>query len=507
MKVQVLLYLPVGSATCDSRMSSTLANISYNSIAKVLTMAVQVVISTILARNLGANDYGVVGVAMIVIGFLGRFDDMGMTAALVQRRTVDERVLETAQALNLILAGILFLSAQIAAPFTATVFKSQAVPLVVRVLALSFLISVVGFLPTALLTRDMQFAKLRAPSVVGTLVRGIVAVSLALTGGKYWSLVAGTLAGGFTTAVLLRVFRHVKAHRHIHRDIARELLRYGLPLWGSGVLTFIVFNVDNLVIGSFMGTSALGFYTVAITWSTFACSALYETVHSVLFPRFSQIQLDQVRLAQTYFRSLQAVIFVAVMANATLFAVADGFLFTVLGKGSPRWLPSLHPLQILCVYGALRASMEPVGPVLMALGRSKLLLWANLIPASLELCLLPFAVLKWGLPGAASVVCGAYSLQWIVYGPFLKRHLKIGPSSLLKAAVPAVVAAILGILASDAIPFDNPLSWQSIVLRSAAVCIVYLVVHEALTRGAMLTEANLVVQRFKRRTTTHARTE
>jgi PST family polysaccharide transporter len=70
-------------------MPSTLANIGYNSIAKVLTMAVGVATSAILARNLGADDYGVVGIAMIVIGFLGRFSDIGMSAALVQRPRID----------------------------------------------------------------------------------------------------------------------------------------------------------------------------------------------------------------------------------------------------------------------------------------------------------------------------------------------------------------------------------------------------------------------------------
>ena len=132
-------------------MPSTLANIGYNSIAKVLTMAVGVATSAILARNLGADDYGVVGIAMIVIGFLGRFSDIGMTAALVQRPRIDERVLETAQTLNLILAAVLFACALAAAPFVAVVFKNYAVPQVVSVLACSLLISAIGFLPSALL--------------------------------------------------------------------------------------------------------------------------------------------------------------------------------------------------------------------------------------------------------------------------------------------------------------------------------------------------------------------
>jgi O-antigen/teichoic acid export membrane protein len=483
-------------------MSTTLANIGYNAIAKVMTMAVTMVTSAILARNLSASDFGVVGIAMSVIGLFQRFSDIGINSSLIQRRALDKKVLETAQTLNLILVGALFLCALIFGPFTGSAFKSPAVPRVISVLAFGLLISTFGFLPSALLAREMKFAKLRVPSVGGTLVRGLVAVGCALAGWSYWSLVAGNLAGSFAMAVLLRIVRPVKAKLRVYRDNAKQLLLFGLPLWGSGLLVFAVFNLDNFVIGSVIGTTMLGYYTVAMTWSTFISGTLYETVHSVLFPRFSQIQLDRAYLTELYYRSLRVIMFISVMANAALFSVAGGFLVTILGKGTPRWLPSLGPLQILCVYGALRASIEPVGPVIMALGRTKLFLWANLIPALIEICFLPWIALKWGLRGVAGLVCVAYGLQWIVYGPFLKRELGMGPSKLLKLAIPVSLAAISGVLVSRTIQLNDPLSWGSILLRSGVVCVVFSIVHEVLTRGAFLAEIKIVAKAYMRGTHT-----
>jgi lipopolysaccharide exporter len=479
-------------------MSSTLANIGYNSIAKVVTMAVGVATSAILARNLGADDYGVAGIAMMVIGFLGRFNDIGMSAALVQRPSVDERVLETAQALNLILAAVLFACALIVAPVTVVIFKNHAVPQVVTVLASSLLFSAIGFLPSALLTREMRFAALRTPFVAGAVIRGIVSISCALSGWKYWSLVMGTLAGTITTALLLRVVRPVRVKWRLDRGIGLQLLHFGLPLWLSGMLVFLVFNIDNFVIGSVMGATQLGFYTVALTWATFGCSTVYETVHSVLFPRFSQVQHSRAELAAMYFRSLRAVMFVTVMANAILFAVADGFLVTILGKGNPRWLPALYPLQILCIYGAIRASMEPVGNVIMALGRPKLLLRAVLLPVLLELCFLPLLAIKWGLPAVAWLVCGAYTVQWAVYGPFLKRELGVEPGRILKTAIPVSIAAVSAVLTARTIRLPDPLSWASLALRSAAVCVIFIVVHELLTRGAILSEVKFIMNLWTR---------
>ena len=370
-------------------MASTVANIAYNSVAKLVTMGVGVVTSMILARKLGAEDYGVVGIAMMVIGFLSRFNDLGLTAAMVQRKKIDDELLQTAQTLNVLISVSLFVCALLAAPLTIPIFKNRAVPQVVAALAFSLVLSALGFLPTALLTREMQFVRLRMPLVTGSLVRGVVSVACALTGWKYWSLVFGNLAAVLTTSLLLRVIRPIKVKLSVRGALSRELLGFGIPILLSNLLAFTVLNIDNFVIGSFLGAAQLGYYAIAFTWSTYSCSTLSETVHSVLFPRFSQSQNNRTELAAMYCRSVRAVMFIAVMGNAALFAISDGFLVTVLGKGNPKWLPALQTLQVLCVYGAIRASVEPIGNVILALGQSKLLLRAVLFPIAIELCLLP----------------------------------------------------------------------------------------------------------------------
>jgi O-antigen/teichoic acid export membrane protein len=471
-----------------TRSDSTAANIRFNLIARAAVMLVQLGVTTILARTLSPHDYGVVGVAMILIGFLGRFDDFGMTAALVQRPALDVRSLATAQSLNAAIAVVLFLLAQAAAPFTADIFKNDAVPWVVRILGCTFLLSPVRLLPTALLTREMRFASLRGPAVAGALARGLVAVGLALIGARYWSLVVGMLAGAVTTALLLRVSFPVRAPWVLDRGIARELLHYGLPLSGSMLLMFIVYNTDNFFIGTLRSTNELGFYAVAINWSTFVCSTLSEVVQSVLFPRFSQLQSDRRELAIKYARSLRATAFVALLCNGALFACADGFLYTVLGGGTSRWMPSLLPLQILCVYGAVRAILDPAWSVIMAVGCSRLLLWANSLPAIIELSLMPFVVAKWGLPGAAVLMTTALNVQWLVYGRFLRRELAFAPTNILLTVLPSILAAVTAVAAARSIPLGSSLLWPGIILRGVVVCVAFSAVHELLSRGAMTVE-------------------
>jgi O-antigen/teichoic acid export membrane protein len=52
-----------------------------------------------------------------------------------------------------------------------------------------------------------------------------------------------------TSAILARNLG-AKVKWRLDRNIARQLVRFGLPLSLSGLLVFLVFNIDNFVIGS-----------------------------------------------------------------------------------------------------------------------------------------------------------------------------------------------------------------------------------------------------------------
>lgn len=469
-------------------MASTITNIGYNSIAKVLTLGIGIFTSAILARKLDSTDYGLVGVAMVVIGFLSQFSDPGITTALIQRKTLNQTLLETAHGLNLIFAVGMFIIALASAPLCAVLFDNPKVTPIVMVLSSTYLIGMVGFLPSVMLTREMSFGKLRLPSVSAALVRGLGGVALAMMGWKYWSLVYGSIAASVIRALLLRTMRPTPVKWRINRSAAMELLRFGTPVWLAGLISFGALNIDKFMIGSIRGAAQLGFYTVALTWATYGCSAINEIVHSVLFPRFSQMQGNRAELAVAYMRSLRAVAFLATMANACLFAVARSFLVVVLGKGDPKWLPALLPLQILCLYGVFRAGTEPVANVIVALGKPKLMLWSALIPIVLQASLLPIVAIKWGLPGICWLVAAAYCSQWVIYTPFISRELGIGPRALLGVLFPVGAAAAVAVIGAGALPLGQDTSWLAIFIKGSACALLFVATHELLTRGAMTSE-------------------
>jgi len=423
----------------ESLEKTALKNIGYNSVAKAIAFAFQGAANVILSQNLSAADYGIVGFATIFVTFLARFNDLGIQSAVVQRAEVDDETLYTAFTAKALLGLAVYLIAFLIAGFARYFFDNPSVVTVIRLLSLNFLINTFAFLPKVLLNRELNFKKISVSDLSMSFASSLIAVVMVLLGFKFWSIVAATVLSNMLGVLVLILFRPVGIKLCFKKGIARELVGFGGKVFLTGLVVFLVFNVDNFVVGSAAGSAALGYYALAFNWGAMICMVLSDVVHAVLFPTFAKMQGDLARIRKTYLQVLEGVGFLAVLVNLTLFLGAEDFLYWVLGKGTEKWFPALTTFRIMCCYGMIRAMLEPVSTAILALGKSELMLKANLLAACLELALLYPVVKSYGIQGAAILIALAYLSQYLVYWRAMKRTLSIDPRDLVAALTPVVV--------------------------------------------------------------------
>ena len=220
--------------------AKTFRNVIYNSLTRGATLVCVAVTSSVLARNLSASDFGVVGFATIVITFLLQFSDVGVSSAAIRRPTLDQRSLQTAFTLEIILSSCAFVAAFLVAPFAHHFFDHPATGNVIRVLALNFLISTIGFMPLVTLTREQNYRALVIPGIASAVARCILAVTLVLCGWKFWAVVVADVGAHMTGAVATQLMRKIGIRFQFDRTVALEYLRFGLPLLGSGLAIFLL---------------------------------------------------------------------------------------------------------------------------------------------------------------------------------------------------------------------------------------------------------------------------
>ena len=171
-----------------------ISGVVYNSSVKIATFVLRIGSSIILAQNLTASDYGVVGFAMVIIGFLSRVNDLGIGSAIIQKAEIDNKSLYTAFSLKLFLEILICIFCIILAPNARFFFDHPDIVTVIRVLAIIFFISSFSFLPEVILTRGLEYKKLSMANIFSATARSIISIGLVLSGFKYWSLVWAEIA-------------------------------------------------------------------------------------------------------------------------------------------------------------------------------------------------------------------------------------------------------------------------------------------------------------------------
>ena len=471
----------------------TVKNIGFNALSNIAKFFLSAGASIILAKRLSPSDYGVVGFAMIFINFLSRFSDLGITDAVIQRNQLDDRGLYTGYTTKFILGIVVFAVVFLLAPLAKLFFDNSAIENVIKVLSISFIISTFGFLPTCLLTRELNYKKLIIPQLSSAVVNSGLSIILALKGFSYWSIVLANIAGAVISVLVVNFIHPVKIKFKFDKILFREFMRFGGNLFLAGLIIFLNFNADNFVIGTVIGSIGLGLYAIAFNWGSMISGRLYEVVHSVLFPTFSRFQNDTKKLKESYLRVLEYITFIGVITNVTLLLCSQDFLYYVLGRGTVKWMPALMTFQIMLIYGIIRTFLEPIANVLLALGESKLLLKSNIITGAFELSLLYPVTKYYGIEGVAILVTLSYSLNYFILFPFLKKSIDLKYSDIWSFVKPTIISVVFIVALVSFTKGFMDASLFSFIQKLILSVIGYAVFYNAITEWKLLKETTSLI--------------
>ncbi len=361
----------------------------------------------VLAHLLDAEAFGLLALANIAIVFMEIFQRQGFGLALVQRSEIEPAHLDTAFWINIVMGILLTALGVSAAGFGAALFDSPELAPVIRWLSLSLLIGALSGTPQAILRRKMAFKSLAIRSLVGVTGGGVVGISMALSGCGVWSLVAQHLTAAAIGTVVLWSASGFRPGFNVSMRHFRDLFSFGVHILASEIVGVVSRSADRLLIGLFLGMTAVGYYEIALRLLTLMTQVLTQTVSTVAFATFSRLQhaTDQMRHAFcTATRMTSAIAFPAFLGMAVL---APELVHGLFGD---QWEPSIPVMRVLAFVGILQSIAFFNGSVLMACGKPQWRL--ALISLNALVNVIAFlVVVRWGiLAVAAAFVIRAYVL-------------------------------------------------------------------------------------------------
>ena len=367
-------------------------------VGQVSAQATAVAVGIILAHLLTPHEFGLAGMALVFSGIGVAFGDLALSAALIQRRELREVDRSTAFWTNVAAGSFIMLLGIALSPLVADFFGQPSVAPLFAATSVVFLLWALCSTQSALLTREMNFRPLEIRGMVAGFVSAAAAVLLALAGAGPWALVGETLVQAGTSLVLLWTFSSWRPKFVYSRESMRSLGSYSSKTLISQMLGYFVNNVDNLLVGRFLGSVALGLYSVSYSTMFLPVSRISQPLQQVLFSAFAKIQHEPKRLAEAWARGNQLISAVNVPAFLGMAVIAPEFVPVVLGQD---WDAAVPVLQLLSLAG-VGATLQTLNwSTMQAMGRPGVMLRFRLF--STPVTVVAFVIgLHWGIVGVAA---------------------------------------------------------------------------------------------------------
>jgi O-antigen/teichoic acid export membrane protein len=453
--------------------------------------ALSLATNIVLARLLAPSDFGLVGMAAVVIGFVEVFRDMGTAAAIIQRPKVSELLLSSIFWINAVFGCLAMAVLLLVAPLFGLFYQSASVVPVLQMLSFSFPLSGLGILQQAMMERRLAFQTLAKIEIVTAAVASAVGILSALSGFGVWSLVYQTLVSTLLTTVLLWFVTRWRPRFAFSWNETRSVMRFSINLTAFNVFNYFARHSDNFLIGRYLGAEALGYYDLAYKLMVYPLQGISAVIGRVMFPLYAQLQDDLKTFRSAFLSVAWAIAFVSFPMMLGLAVVAQRFVLTVFGD---KWEPVIGLLVIFAPLGAIQSVATTVGSIYQARGRTDWLLRWELVAGTL--IVLSFVIgLNWGVLGVAAAYGIVFML--LVYPSFaisfslIDLRVRQLTDVLWRTLICSLLMAAVVFFVSYTIPWDGsagwPMLWLVLLIQVALGVICYLTFTWMFNREQMMT--------------------
>jgi teichuronic acid exporter len=413
----------------------------------------------VVVRLLTPADFGIVGMAVILLPYLRYISEFGIPRAIITLRDLSEDQIAQLNTIALMLGFACFVIASALAKPISLFFRTPRLAPVVIVTCVALIPLGGRAVSEGLLSKEMQFRLLSWFDATNAIVAAIATLALAALGFGYWALVLGNLLGiSVRTVLILRARPHRYALPRL--DTVREPLRFGWHVLVSMVALNSYQRLDNVTAGRVLGQSALGFYGMAWNLANVPLEKVTSLVTFVIPSYLAAVQKDPPALRR-YVRTLTESLALATFpATIGLGLVARELIPFAFGH---KWEGVVVPLQVLSVYAAFRSVVALLSKVLTAVGNARYIMWNDLA----ALVMLPTAFYigsHWGIAGIAWGWVAAYPL--VAFPLYWKTFKTIGMETgeYIRALRPALDGSIAMVVLVGALKYFLPTS-KPLVLR------------------------------------------
>lgn len=419
----------------------------WNAIQLVINQFFSFAVRLILARLLFPEQFGLVGMAIVFIGFVQKINEMGITSALIQRKEelMTPQHYYTSFWTGLLWSFILFIIMTVAvAPFGAWFYEESKLEEIIIVMSISFLFTPFSIINKAILTRAMNFKLIAKVENLASFISGVISISLAFAGAGIWALVFQSVAVGVILVPLYFKVSDWRPKLIWEKKAFHDIFGFGMFTSLTNLINYLKNNVDYLLIGKLVNANALGAYTFAFILTDAVKNRIAAVISTVMYPVYSSLQSDKEKSIEMYNKVVEynCILIYPIMLVLLLFG--EPLILEFFGN---KWAESVFPAQILSLAVMLQLLVFSDSILIRGLGYAKVEFRLQLIKTLIYVPIIVIGIYMNGIIGAAfGVLINRFIAIIITFITFRMFDFKYGLRDFLASIKTPFLASMISVL-------------------------------------------------------------
>lgn len=367
---------------------------SFRILSRLITFAK----TAVIARALTPSQFGLFGIASLTLSLLEMLTETGINIIIIQSKRNLEEYISSAWVVSIIRGALLSLIIILAAPFIASFFNTENAKEIL--LFISLIPFVRGFINPAIVQfqKDLKFKQEFILRSMIFLFDACITIVFVLFTHSPYALVWGMLSGAMLEVFLSFLFIRPLPRFILEKEYFSEIFHKGKWVTMYGIFNYFAQEGDSIAVGRLLGSSSLGTYQMAYKISTLPISEVTDVFGKVVFPVYTKIADDTERLFKAFLKSTAAISVSASVIGLIIFNFPREIILLLLGE---QWLSAAQVLQVLALYGVLRAIFGSASTVFLAKGKQQYVTYMTFV-RFLGLLITIYPLVLWfGIIGAA----------------------------------------------------------------------------------------------------------
>lgn len=446
-------------------------NIFWVGLGKYANMLVQLIVTAVLARILTPNDYGLIAIATVFMTFFTMLSDVGIGPAIIHNQELDEKDYENLHSFTLYLGLFLYLVFGAISPIISSFYQDKRLNLICLIMGIPIVFYCAQIVPLNLLYKKKSYKYIAIVSILSNLISGSAAILYAYFIGGPISLVVLQVVNSVLLLIIYKSKQHVRLRISFSLGSIKKIFSYSFYQFSFNVVNYFSRNLDNLLIGRFVGLNALGYYEKSYKLMLMPIRSITNVLTPVVLPMFAEYQDDSSFVYGKYKRLLGFVSLLSFPISVFFFFAGREIILLLFGG---QWEGSVLTFKILSLSLGFQVLSSTTGAIFQAIGNTKKMFVSQIINTFFMIMFLLGAIFLFNtIESIAVVYCIIEFVSFIVVFSFLFRLFQVPIQNLLMIVLPAILSSAILSLSLFLLCFmETDSLFVSLILKGLITCVV-----------------------------------